>query len=251
MDSQSPGRIVVRRSPQRVAYYSTTLPAELADALFHHPESLIAGGELLRVNGARRTVRLHWGDERFVLKHYVEPTRRHALKQLVKRSRARSSWLASHRLVDAGIATPRPVACVENRWRELRRDSYLMYPYVEGRTLGDCLKSEPVRASDVRVLWRQLDELWDHLRELRVSLGDANVANFVVTPEHLLWVIDLDKTRFHRLEYLAFRRQRRAWGQLVRSASRQCSALAAAILFGSAAGVQAEPRDAARIRKAA
>ena len=230
---------VVRRSAKRVADCDASLPRELADALFDRPEALVEAGELLRVNGARRTVLLQWGEARFVLKHYVEPTRRHALKQLVQRSRARSSWLMSHRLADAEIATPRPVACIENRWGGLQRDSFLMYPYVEGRTLGECLKSDDLPVASLRALWHQLVKLWDRLKELRVSLADTNVGNFIVTPDCRLWVIDLDKSRFHRLHYVAHLKQRRGWQQVLRSAVRHCTNPSAAAIFGGTGGAEA------------
>src|SRR5689334_9637977 len=122
------------RSFRRVGKIADSVPVDLAQLLRSSPNSLLDRGELLRSNGARRTVRLDWNGESFVLKHYVEPTWRHALKQTVLRSRARTTWAFTHRLANAGIATPRPVACVENRWGLLRLDSYLMYRYVEGST---------------------------------------------------------------------------------------------------------------------
>jgi hypothetical protein len=57
---------------------------------------------------------------------------------------------------------------------------------------------------------------------LRVSLGDTNVANFIVGPTGQLWLIDLDKSRFHRAPEVAAPHQKRAWSQLLRSASK-CS----------------------------
>ena len=61
-------------------------------------------------------MRLPVHSQSLVLKHYVEPSRRHALKQMVLPSRAWKTWDFSHRLADSGVATPRPVACIENRW---------------------------------------------------------------------------------------------------------------------------------------
>jgi tRNA A-37 threonylcarbamoyl transferase component Bud32 len=212
---------VDRRSFRRVATCDAGLPADLANLLWHSPESLIARGELLRYGGARRTVRVEWNSQTYVLKHYAEPTWRHAVLQTMRRSRAWKTWDFAHRLADAGIATPRPVACVENRWGVLRHDSFLMYPYVEGRTLRSYFAAEARESASLRNrLWQQIHELWQRLVNLRVSLADANLANFIVASTGQLWVIDLDKSRFHRAHAIAAPHQQRAWTLLLRSAAK-------------------------------
>jgi hypothetical protein len=203
--------------------YDASLPGDLASLLWQAPQSLVERGELLRYGGARRTVRLVWNSQPYVLKHYTEPTRRHAVLQTVRRSRAWKTWTFAQRLADAGIATPRPAACIENRWGPLRRDSFLLYPYVEGRTLRSYFVAEAKQSPALHErLWQQIHDLWQRLVELRVSLGDTNVANFIVGPTGQLWLIDLDKSRFHRAPEVAAPHQKRAWSQLLRSASK-CS----------------------------
>jgi tRNA A-37 threonylcarbamoyl transferase component Bud32 len=214
-------QIIRRGSFARVVYYDASLPDDLAAAIWTDPNSLIERGELLRFGPARRTVRLVWNSQPYVLKHYAEPTRRHALKQMVQPSRAYTTWRFTHRLVGAGIATPRPAACVENRWGPLRRDSYLMYPYVEGRTLRSYFVTKAKDSPAVRHrLWQQLQELWDKLRILNVSLGDANVRNFIISSDGELWLIDLDKSRFHRSAQTAAPHQERGWKQVLRSSAK-------------------------------
>jgi hypothetical protein len=210
-----------RRSFVRVAHTCRSLPDDLAAMLWRDPGSLIETGQELRTSGARRTVKLEWQSQLYVLKHYVEPTWRHALKQTSQHSRAWSTWVFTHRLADSGVATPRPVACIENRWGVLRRDSFLMYPYVEGRTLRSYFAAEAKHSMSLHDrLWHQLRELWQRLVELHVSLGDTNLGNFIVCPTGQLWLIDLDKSRFHRAAGTAAPHQERAWKQLLRSAAK-------------------------------
>jgi hypothetical protein len=208
---------VVRRSLSRVAYFDPSLPNDLVETLWSDPASLLSFGEDLRKKEARHTVRLNWPVQSLVLKHYVEPTRRHAAKQLVIPSRAWKTWAFTHRLVDLGMATPRPVACIENRWGPLRRDSFLMYPYVEGQTLGHHFTVEAKKsAAACDRLWQQINDLWQRLAELRVSLHDTHLGNFIVCPAGQLWLIDLDKGRFYSRSSVAARHQERAWAQLLR-----------------------------------
>jgi hypothetical protein len=97
----------------------------------------------------------------------------------------------------------------------------LMYPHVEGRTLRTYFAGEAKQSASTRdQLWRQLNVLWERLVELRVSLGDTNLGNFIVCPAGKLWLIDLDKSRFHRRAAAAAPYQERAWKQLLRSAAK-------------------------------
>lgn len=220
--------IVGRQSFRRIAHLDAALPTDLTDILWHNPASLLDGGEPLRESDARCTVRLTWHGQTFVLKHSVEPTLRHTVRQLVRPSRAWTTWNFTHRLADAGIATPRPVACVENVWGPLRRDSFLMYPYVEGRTLRSLFVGEAKQSPELHArLWKQVDTLWQQLLALNVSLGDTNFGNFIVSPDGRLWLIDLDKSRFHKTARAAAPHQLRARTQLLRSA-KKCGALPSA-----------------------
>ncbi len=212
--------IATRRSITRVAHFATDLPQDLADLLWLDPTSLMKTGETLQRTGLRNTVRVSWGTNQYVMTHY-RPTWWHAVRQLTRPSRAWATCSTTVKLADAGIATPRPAACVENRYGMLRRDSFLMYPYLEGRTLRSYFKNEAKQSKTVAEnLWQQLHELWARLETLQASLADTNTGNFIVCPAGRLWVIDLDKARFHRLAKSAARHQQRGWKQLLRSAAK-------------------------------
>ena len=207
-----------RESLTRCSIIDPELPADLIEQLWRKPESLIDQGEILRRTNLRRTVRLTWADKQYVLKHY-RPTWWHFLRQLPLRSWAASTFRVTHELIRAGIATPKPVACVENRWGTLRRDSFLMYEYVEGVTLRDYLAEEAEEAYTIAArVARQIRDFWRRVEELRLGLADAHTGNFIVCPAGNLWVIDLDKTRFHRWSRVAARDQELAWEKFVSSA---------------------------------
>jgi hypothetical protein len=99
-----------------------------------------------------------------------------------------------------------------------------MYPYVAGQTLRFHLEHEhrlsPTFLQQVAAQWV---ECWNRLVQLRISLGDTNLKNFIVSPEGQLWVIDLDKARSHRTQYFAQRRYEHGWRQFCRSARRRGS----------------------------
>jgi tRNA A-37 threonylcarbamoyl transferase component Bud32 len=209
---------IQRESMTRRAFLDREIPGELRERLWSDPESLLWQGEMMRRTGQRRTVRLQWGNAQYVLKHY-RPTWWHFARQLPIRSWAVDTFRATIRLINAGIATPRPVACVENRWGQLRRDSFLMYEYVEGTTLRSYLQDDD-SPSLADHLSQQLGDIWQRLEALRASLDDTHTGNFIVCPAGQLWVIDLDNARFHRSNYIAARKQQRGWEQFLRSAAK-------------------------------
>ncbi len=206
--------IQLRRHWKRHAVFADWLRDDLAEALWHEPERLFAGATVLQHRGVRRTVRISWAGSQFVLKHFIEPTWRHGLKQLVMRSRARRTWNIMHLLADSGVLTPRPVACVENTCGPFQLDSYLLYPYVPGETVRQHLSAQPDPLLTATALQRQLAALWDRLKALQVSLADANPGNFIVSSDHQLWVIDLDKARKHRSALWGEKRRRSTWQRL-------------------------------------
>jgi len=209
-----------RRSLTRVAYFAADLPSDLVEQLWRDPLSLTKTAKTLQRTGLRHTMRVTSESRDYVIKHY-QPSWWHAMRQLTTRSCASATYIATHKLADAGISTPRPVACVENRWGMLRRDSFLIYPYVEGRTLRSYFSRDAKESRTIADnLWKQLRGLWRQLEDLKASLADTNTGNFVVSPAGELWVIDLDKARFHHLPKAAVRNQQRGWQQLLRSAAK-------------------------------
>jgi hypothetical protein len=205
---------------QRAAIFDPSLPEDLIERLWRQPTAVAAMGETLRRTGLRRTVRFEWHSKSYVLKHF-RPTWWHLVKQLPVSSWAASTFKSTIKLINAGVATPRPVACVENRWGRLRRDSFLVYEYVEGVTLRSYLKGKAAHPRPLTEnLSKQLREFWQRLEELRASLADSHTGNFIVCPAGRLWVIDLDRARFHRTDFMAARLQDRGWQKFVRSAAK-------------------------------
>jgi len=166
----------------RAAIFDPELPSDLMERLWRDPAAVLASGELMRRTGLRRTVRIDWNSKQYVLKQY-RPTYWHFIRQLLSRSWASLTFKSTVRLLNAGIPTPRPVACIENRWGNFRRDSFLMYEYVEGVTLRSYLKGKARHARPLtESLTRQVRELWQQLADLRASLDDTHTGNFIVCP---------------------------------------------------------------------
>ncbi|HEY2883296.1 MAG TPA: lipopolysaccharide kinase InaA family protein [Pirellulales bacterium] len=210
--------LMMQKTWRRVGSFDESLPTSLIDALWPDPTTVLEGGEVLRQSASRRTAQFRWDDGRYVIKHYREASLRHAAKRGIQRSRASGTWENARRIAEAGILTPQPVALVERRLGPLRGASWFVYRYIEGETLGDCLAPRrTVATARLEQLGAMFAQLWRRLVAQQISLDDAHLGNFIVSPTGQLWLIDIDKIRFHRFRAAANRRSRLAWEQLVGS----------------------------------
>lgn len=129
------------------------------------------------------------GDQAFNLKSL-----RHALSRVWRPSRGWHSWREGHRLALYGIATPTPLALVEERKGPLRGRAWLITEYCGGADLlghlDPSVPPPPVIAAALRTLFATL-------HRVRISHGDLKATN-------LLWdgreikLIDLDAMCQHR-----------------------------------------------------
>lgn len=210
----------VRHSATRVMHYNASLAEDFVDALWERPEEVIASGELMRQTRFRSAVLIESGQCMYVMKHYFQRSLSSRLRQIVFGSQARQSYKVGCALADAGVRTPRPVACIENRRRGLQRDAYLLYPRVEGISLRSSINLGYLSDADIANVWEQLQLLWEQLASLRIGLRDANTGNFIVTANGQLWLIDLDDSRIHGSTIFARARLRSRWFQVYRSVRR-------------------------------
>jgi hypothetical protein len=92
----------------------------------------------------------------------------------------------------------------------------MVYPYVEGRTLTSYFQRQDSNPTPQNV-WTQLQSIWERLAQLKASLADTNVRNFILCSAGQLWVIDLDTTRFHSSAWVTAHYLRRSWERLERT----------------------------------
>lgn len=177
------------------------------------PDAALEQGRVLK-DGATCTVgAVNAGGLPLVLKRYNIKHWRHALSRAWRPSRAWHSWREAHRLGFYGIATPKPLALIEERWGALRGRAFLIAEFCPGQSLLHHLSPDRVPEP---VLGAAITELFADLCRLKITHGDLKATN-------LLWyrgqivLIDLDATTQHRSQ-LAFKRAwRRDRGRLLRN----------------------------------
>ncbi|WP_207937671.1 lipopolysaccharide kinase InaA family protein [Pseudomonas sp. 51_B] len=154
-------------------------------------DELIDQGHLYKTGGAASVARIEINGRKLVLKRYNIKNTAHWFKRFWRPSRAWHSWIEGNRLAFLDIATPRPLAVLEQRVLGLRSRAYLVTEYVDGPDLTACfapyVDNGDAPDDQVDALVRLMHQL---IRE-RISHGDFKGHN-------LFWdkgqwsLIDLD-----------------------------------------------------------
>jgi len=131
---------------------------------------------------------------RVVIKRYNLKSPLHAFLRLWRPSRAWNAWEKGLLLQCLGIATPAPLAMIEERFGPLRRRAWIINRYCPGCPLAHHLDpdrplSKPESAA--------LAQLFTTLHRERISHGDLKATNLFWHDGHL-FVLDLDAVKKHR-----------------------------------------------------
>jgi len=199
---------VCRISWKRYLVYRRELQKQDILPLLEDPDTFMANGRMLKDGNTCTLSLVNVGGLGLVVKRYNIKNAWHALKRCFRPSRAWKSWKNAHRLALLGIATPRPMALVENRWGPLRSKAYFITEYIEAITLKDLLDQGDVEENNLIDLIEQFVGMLQLFADASLSHGDFKATNFLVDEGQIL-ITDLDAMGEHRLKWLfrlAFRK---------------------------------------------
>jgi len=188
----------VGRSAQRLCIIRRIEQPQLSP-LLATADQQIESGERYKLGGSASVTRVDWHGRMLVLKRYNIKSLWHAVKRGLRESRALHSWRQAHRLLMYGIATPKPLAVIEQRRFGLRGRAYLLTEHCQGADLITCL-ADYHHQSPPEAYIQALEQLLASLIRAQISHGDLKGHN-------LLWnggkwhLIDLDAMRQHRCQY--------------------------------------------------
>lgn len=192
----------VDRSGDRFRSALRSLPDDFLAAL-DGPDALVGKGRLLKDGRTCTVAACEVSGREVVIKRYNLKGLGHALSRAWRPSRAWHAWREAHRLLFLGIATPRPLAMIEERFGYVRRRAFLVTEFSRGRAVSTLLHPDAPPSF----------EMGSALREMFVSLAQCRITHGDLKASNLLWngagieLIDLDACRAHRLEATF----RRAW----------------------------------------
>lgn len=187
----------VRRSWSR---FCAAVRSELDNlsALLVRPDDALAAQPLLKDGGSSTVGRTRVQGRELVIKRYNIKGFGHWLKRFWRPTRAWHSWLAAHRLQFLGIATPAPLAMIEQRFGPLRRRAWLITECCGGVDLLHYLGEDGQHLPEPAVADALL-AVFDQLVQARISHGDFKATNLLWHAERV-WLIDLDAMQAHRSE---------------------------------------------------
>lgn len=145
-------------------------------------------GCLLKSGNSQTVWKTRIADQDVVLKRYNLKNWRHALRRAVTRSRASRSWQNAIQLRAYYIATPEPLAMIEERWGPLRGRAWLITRVAQGKGADQYFKD--IRENDSHDASR-LASIIKNFSVNGIVHGDMKATNFVMD-EKILQVIDLD-----------------------------------------------------------
>ncbi|MHC5785776.1 lipopolysaccharide kinase InaA family protein [Pseudomonas idahonensis] len=159
-------------------------------------DALLGQGHLYKTGGAASVGRVEAAGRTLVVKRYNIKGLAHWLKRFWRPSRAWHSWREGNRLEFLGIATPRPLAVLEQRFLWLRRRAYLVTEYLPGPDIIERFAPfvDSGEAPESELL--ALDRLFAQLIRERISHGDLKGHNLFWQDDR--WaLIDLDSMCQH------------------------------------------------------
>ena len=192
---------VVRRKQGLHIHQRRDLPVDELDRWLAATDLAPLGDDRILKPGNSQTVwRTRLGAQEVVVKRYNLKNFLHALRRAFSRSRASRSWENAHRLRAYHIATPRPLAMIEERWGPLRRRAWLITDVAQGVGANRYIPDHPEEGN-----LRSLADTVAAFGENGLVHGDMKATNFIMSGTGVE-VINLDS--MHRPRTAPARRAR-------------------------------------------
>ena len=189
--------------------------AEALAEILAAPDAAIARGSLLKDGGTCTVAKLEHAGRPLVIKRYNLKNARHALSRAWRPSRAAHSWVEGHRLAFLGIATPAPLAIIEERAGPLRRRAWIINAWCPGQDLATHL-APYIDSGPPPAEAEALHTLFATLHRERISHGDMKATNLLWHDGQIV-LIDLDAMQQHRSAASHARAWRRDRARLLRN----------------------------------
>ncbi|MGV6397794.1 lipopolysaccharide kinase InaA family protein [Pseudomonas caspiana] len=154
-------------------------------------DQLLEQGHLYKTGGAASVGRVEVNGRSLVIKRYNIKDVAHWFKRFWRPSRAWHSWREGNRLLFLGIATPKPLALLEQRVLGLRGKAYLVTEYLPGPDIIERFAPYVASGEAPESELLALDELFQQLISERISHGDLKGHN-VFWHQDRWALIDLD-----------------------------------------------------------
>ncbi len=181
-----------------------SLPSDLVDALWDDPDrQLIHQATVLQEKDRCMVLRVYNPQldpfqQSFLLKRHVWGTASRTARMLWRKPTAIRCAAISAMLAENNIPVPQVRGCVVDGVGPLSFRSYLLTDFISGSTLFHAIRAGTLPAGSLQNVARQVAEIWQKLIGLNISHNDLKPENFMVDESLRVWLIDFEKTKFHR-----------------------------------------------------
>ncbi|SRR5690554_1230211 len=159
-------------------------------------DAAIASGRSYKTGGTATVAGVEQGQYSLVVKRYNIKNIAHWLTRFWRPSRAWHSWREGYRLKVLGIATPQPLAVIENRWCGLRGRAWLISEYCGEQDIIQRFAGYQDNGTVPEVEIVSLVELLNALIREKISHGDLKGHN-ILWYQQRFNLIDLDAMQQH------------------------------------------------------
>jgi len=202
-------KIVLLKSPAyRGVFDRRFAAAESMPEFVHAVDALMQGGQVLKNDPASFVSRVLWNGQDVVIKRYNHRGLWHSLRHTIKGSRAKRNWRHGQRLLSLQIATPEPLAYVDQYRGPLLWQSYFIARFVAGLQVHQILRDPSVAAAQKQQVHDQVLDLLRRMAEHGISHGDTKHTNILYDGNGIV-ITDLDGMRVGGIGWLRRRRSRR------------------------------------------
>lgn len=178
-------------------FYNQAEPLDFIEKI----DALMDEGQILKNGNTCYISRLMWNSKDVVIKRYNHKGLIHSLRHTIKGSRARRGWLHSHCLRILDIATPKPLAYIEQRRGSLVWKSYLVTKYIKGQRLYDFLRDDSITKEQRSIVIGQVLEMLNNMGKYHITHGDLKHTNILITDKGP-FLTDLDAMTTHKSGYV-------------------------------------------------
>ena len=193
-------RYVHIKTGKYMAVFDRSLFAETEPINFiEQIDTLMDKGQILKNDKTSYVSRLMWNNKDVVVKRYNHRGFVHSLRHTIKRSRAKRAWLNAHRLRLLEIATPKPLAYIEQRKGPFVWKSYLITEFVKGPRLKNLLRDNNITDEKRSIITQQVADIAGKLGEYLITHGDLKHSNILITSDGPV-LTDLDAMKIHRFK---------------------------------------------------
>ena len=154
-------------------------------------DALMSTGQIIKDSNTCSVSRIRFNGRDIVIKRYNNKGWFHTLRNTIKGSRAKKSWLFGHRLPLMAISTPKPLAYIEYRRGPLVWKSYMITDHVNAKPFSAIVRDTTIDADCLTKATEQVRHMLDTMGRYNITHGDLKHANILIS-ENGPVITDLD-----------------------------------------------------------